>query len=135
MPAQQRTRAGSGSENQGGERRDNREGGRRGGDRPGGREGDGGPRFVAERHPGRDAGRDGERGAADVDRSGEARRHLRPGREGRRARLRRDREAGPSDLARAEPVAVTKHGRAVVVVIAVEEYERLKDIEMDNENV
>ena len=38
------------------------------------------------------------------------------------------------DLARAEPVAVTKHGRAVVVVIAVEEYERLKDIEMDNEN-
>ena len=39
------------------------------------------------------------------------------------------------DLARAEPVAVTKHGRAVVVVIAVEEYERLKDIEMDNENV
>lgn len=34
------------------------------------------------------------------------------------------------DLARAEPVAVTKHGRAVVVVIAVEEYERLKDIEM-----
>ena len=38
------------------------------------------------------------------------------------------------DLARAEPVAVTKHGRAVVVVIAVEEYERLKGIEMDNEN-
>lgn len=38
------------------------------------------------------------------------------------------------DLARAEPVAVTKHGRAVVVVIAVEEYERLKHIEMDNEN-
>ena len=38
------------------------------------------------------------------------------------------------DLARAEPVAVTKHGRAVVVVIAVEEYERLKDIEMLNEN-
>lgn len=37
------------------------------------------------------------------------------------------------DLARAEPVAVTKHGRAVVVVIAVEEYERLKDIEMGNE--
>lgn len=33
------------------------------------------------------------------------------------------------DLARAEPVTVTKHGRAVVVVIAVEEYERLKDIE------
>jgi prevent-host-death family protein len=29
------------------------------------------------------------------------------------------------DLARAEPVAVAKHGRPVVVVIAVEEYERL----------
>ena len=38
------------------------------------------------------------------------------------------------DLARAEPVAVTKHGRAVVVVIAVEEYERLKNIETDKEN-
>lgn len=38
------------------------------------------------------------------------------------------------DLARAEPVAVTKHGRAVVVVIAVEEYERLKDIEVAEEN-
>lgn len=33
------------------------------------------------------------------------------------------------DLARAEPVAVTKHGRPVVVVMAVEEYERLKDVE------
>ena len=30
------------------------------------------------------------------------------------------------DLARAGPVAVAKHGRPVVVVIAVEEYERLK---------
>jgi prevent-host-death family protein len=29
------------------------------------------------------------------------------------------------DLARAEPVTVAKHGRAVVVVMAVEEYERL----------
>ena len=29
------------------------------------------------------------------------------------------------DLARAEPVAIEKHGRAVVVVIACEEYERL----------
>jgi prevent-host-death family protein len=29
------------------------------------------------------------------------------------------------DIARAEPVAVEKHGRAVVVVLAVEEYERL----------
>ncbi|WP_036634153.1 type II toxin-antitoxin system Phd/YefM family antitoxin [Paenirhodobacter enshiensis] len=38
------------------------------------------------------------------------------------------------DLARAEPVAVTKHGRAVVVVIAVEEYERLKGLEMDKRN-
>ena len=34
------------------------------------------------------------------------------------------------DLARAEPVAVAKHGRPVVVVMAIEEYERLKDIEM-----
>ena len=30
------------------------------------------------------------------------------------------------DLARAEPVAVAKHGRPVVAVMAVEEYERLK---------
>lgn len=29
------------------------------------------------------------------------------------------------DLARAEPVAVVKHGRTVVVVLAIEEYERL----------
>ena len=29
------------------------------------------------------------------------------------------------DLARAEPVAVAKHGRPVVVVMAAEEYERL----------
>ena len=33
------------------------------------------------------------------------------------------------DTARAEPVTVEKHGRAVVVVLAVEEYERLKAIE------
>ncbi|WP_411969845.1 type II toxin-antitoxin system prevent-host-death family antitoxin [Paracoccus sp. DMF] len=33
------------------------------------------------------------------------------------------------DLARAEPVAVAKHGRQVVVVMAIEEYERLKTIE------
>ena len=33
------------------------------------------------------------------------------------------------DLARAEPVAVAKHGRTVVVVLAVEEYERLKAFE------
>jgi prevent-host-death family protein len=29
------------------------------------------------------------------------------------------------DMARAEPVAIEKHGRRVVVVLAVEEYERL----------
>lgn len=29
------------------------------------------------------------------------------------------------DIARAQPVAIEKHGRAVVVVVAVEEYERL----------
>jgi prevent-host-death family protein len=34
------------------------------------------------------------------------------------------------DLARADPVAVSKHGRPVVVVMAIEEYERLKDIEV-----
>lgn len=33
------------------------------------------------------------------------------------------------DLARAAPVAVAKHGRPVVVVIAVEEYERLKALD------
>ena len=33
------------------------------------------------------------------------------------------------DLARAEPLAVTKHGRPVVVVLSVEEYERLKTLE------
>jgi prevent-host-death family protein len=30
------------------------------------------------------------------------------------------------DTARAEPVVIEKHGRPVVVVIAVEEFERLK---------
>ncbi len=30
------------------------------------------------------------------------------------------------DLARSEPVVVEKHGRPVVVVLAVEEYERLR---------
>ena len=34
------------------------------------------------------------------------------------------------DLARMEPVTVEKHGRPVVVVIAVEEYERLKCLQM-----
>ena len=33
------------------------------------------------------------------------------------------------DLAHAEPVAVAKHGRPIVVVMAVEEYERLKFLE------
>lgn len=33
------------------------------------------------------------------------------------------------DTARASPVLIEKHGRGVVVVVAVEEYERLKDIE------
>jgi prevent-host-death family protein len=32
------------------------------------------------------------------------------------------------DLARAEPVAVAKHGRVVVVVMAVEEFERMKGL-------
>jgi antitoxin (DNA-binding transcriptional repressor) of toxin-antitoxin stability system len=36
------------------------------------------------------------------------------------------------DLARAEPVVVAKHGRPVVVVMAVEEYERLKVFEIDH---
>ena len=35
------------------------------------------------------------------------------------------------DTARAEPVTVEKHGRAVVVVLAVEEYEQLKAIESE----
>jgi len=34
------------------------------------------------------------------------------------------------DLARASPVAVAKHGRPVVVVMAVEEYERLKALDV-----
>jgi prevent-host-death family protein len=33
------------------------------------------------------------------------------------------------DLARTEPVVVEKHGRPVVVVMAVEEFERLKQLE------
>ena len=33
------------------------------------------------------------------------------------------------DTARAEPVVIEKHGRPVVVVVAIEEYERLKTIE------
>ena len=34
------------------------------------------------------------------------------------------------DLARAAPVTVAKYGRPVVVVLAVEEYERLKALDM-----
>ncbi len=34
------------------------------------------------------------------------------------------------DTARAEPVAIEKHGRKVVVVMAVEEYDRLKALEV-----
>jgi prevent-host-death family protein len=33
------------------------------------------------------------------------------------------------DLARAQPVIIAKHGRPVVVVIAVEEFERLKALD------
>ncbi|MEY9328310.1 type II toxin-antitoxin system prevent-host-death family antitoxin [Sinorhizobium fredii] len=33
------------------------------------------------------------------------------------------------DAARAEPVAIEKHGRKVVVVVAVEEYDRLKALD------
>ena len=33
------------------------------------------------------------------------------------------------NLARAEPVAVAKHGRPVAVVMAVEEFERLKALD------
>ena len=33
------------------------------------------------------------------------------------------------DLARAEPITVAKHGRPVVVVLSVEEYERLKSLD------
>ena len=36
------------------------------------------------------------------------------------------------DLARAEPVAVAKHGRTVVVVLAIEEYERLKRLDVQH---
>jgi prevent-host-death family protein len=33
------------------------------------------------------------------------------------------------DMVRAEPVIIAKHGRPVVVVMAVEEFERLKRLE------
>ena len=38
------------------------------------------------------------------------------------------------DMARAEPVLVTKHGRSVVVVMAVEEYEKLKGSDVVGED-
>lgn len=34
------------------------------------------------------------------------------------------------DLARAEPVVIEKHGRPVVVVMAVEEFERLRELDV-----
>jgi prevent-host-death family protein len=34
-----------------------------------------------------------------------------------------------SDLARREPVTVTRHGRPSLVLIAAEEYERLREVE------
>ena len=37
------------------------------------------------------------------------------------------------DTARAEPVTVEKHGRPVVVVLAIEEYQRLKMIETEHQ--
>ena len=36
------------------------------------------------------------------------------------------------DWARAEPVMIAKHGRPVVVVMAVEEYERLKELKLSS---
>lgn len=35
------------------------------------------------------------------------------------------------DLARAAPVLIEKHGRPVVVVMAIEEFERLKGLELE----
>jgi prevent-host-death family protein len=37
------------------------------------------------------------------------------------------------DTARAEPVVVEKHGRAVVVVLAIEEFKRLKGLDYQDE--
>ncbi|NHO34251.1 type II toxin-antitoxin system prevent-host-death family antitoxin [Acetobacter fallax] len=39
------------------------------------------------------------------------------------------------DTARAAPVLVQKHGRGVVVVVAVEEYERLKRLDCQRTSV
>ncbi len=38
------------------------------------------------------------------------------------------------DTARAEPATIEKHGWAVVVVLTVEEYERLKALEKNHES-
>lgn len=38
------------------------------------------------------------------------------------------------DTARAQPVTIEKHGRPVVVVLSVEEYERLKDLDNEESN-
>jgi len=38
------------------------------------------------------------------------------------------------DTARAEPVVIEKHGRAVIVVLAVEEYQRLVSGEPPNQS-
>ena len=37
------------------------------------------------------------------------------------------------DVARAEPVTIEKHGRAVVIVLSVEEYERLNRLSAKND--
>ena len=39
------------------------------------------------------------------------------------------------DLARSEPVVVEKHGRPVVVVMAVEEFDRLKAVELEHQTM
>lgn len=38
------------------------------------------------------------------------------------------------DLARSEPITIEKHGRKVVVVMAVEEFERLKALDARIQN-
>ncbi|WP_241560555.1 type II toxin-antitoxin system prevent-host-death family antitoxin [Paenirhodobacter populi] len=38
------------------------------------------------------------------------------------------------DLARSEPVTIEKHGRKVVVVMAIEEFERLKALDARIQN-
>jgi prevent-host-death family protein len=43
-----------------------------------------------------------------------------------------DNSGGLIDVARPEPVTIERHGRAVAVVLAVKEYERLRAIEAGN---